>query len=158
MGSDSQQAIFSTSYKSRWSQKYLPTSPTQDRIMPAGYIRLTKYHTYHFSGPPKRSPMMMMMMMRQLFRVSWMQELTVPSASFLPRPLFVRLSTCQASAPAKMVIMLLIISSISLSLSNIHFSSFSSSKLHHFHLVSNQCYRIESENKFIASSICDSPD
>ena len=113
---------------------------------PQEYIRLTKYHTYHFSGPPKRSPMMMMMM-RQLFRVSWMQELTVPSASFLPRPLFVRLSTCQASAPAKMVMMLSIISSISLSLSNILFSNFSSSKLHHFDRVSNQCYRIESENK-----------
>ena len=46
-----------------------------------------------------------------------------------------------------MVMMLLMILSLSLSLSYIHFLNFSSSKLDHFDLVSNQCYRIESENK-----------
>lgn len=76
--SDAQQAIFSTSDKSRWSQMYLRylLLPHRTGYCPQEYIRLTKYLPHiPLLGTPKRSPMMMMMMMmmRQLFRVSWMQ-------------------------------------------------------------------------------------
>lgn len=58
----------------------------QDTARRNTYDGLSTTHTT--SRDPKRSPMMMMMMMRQLFRVSWMQEADCAICIFLtPTPL-----------------------------------------------------------------------